>query len=63
MKIENPPEVNNLVLYVYTRITDEFNVKFINESKYNHKKLNDIQEKQISKQKLQYSNNLENTIW
>lgn len=61
MKLENQPKEKHLVLYVFVRIIDQFNNKWINETKKNHS--NCQQEKTILKQKIQNSNNFKNIIW
>ncbi|VVC36257.1 Immunoglobulin-like fold [Cinara cedri] len=62
MKIEDEPQEKNLVLYVYVRINDKFNNKWIDKEKHNIKKHNPQQQKQISKSKVQYSVNFQNVL-
>lgn len=63
MKIEKEPQKKYLVLYVYVKINDEFNSKWINNENHNIKNHNSQQEKQISKSKIQYSLNFQNVLW
>lgn len=64
MKLENQPNEKNLVLYVFVKITDQFNDDWINKTKINKKNHNKCQQKKtLLKQKIQNSNNFQNIIW